>query len=231
MSKLKSLMFLSTVCVSASFAGAKMAATGIRDTTKFAAIDLSNTLAGKETGAVQKTADTAVAIFNKEGNLVEVIVTGHKAATVYDAFIQATDGAGEDVTDLALDFTKKGVAITGGAANYVVQASLGTLSNLGKGIPAGEYTLVPLADTSANVVNSMIDYVKSDAGLVVETSTSLISDSHNLIKGILKSYKKSGRAQVGKSVKGIAKTSVNAVPNALNTVTKLFGYEMIPWWK
>lgn len=231
MSNFKSLMFLSTVCVSASFAGAKMAATGLRDATKFAAIDLANSLAGKETGAVQKTASTTLAIFNKEGHLVEVIVSGEKAADVYDAFIGATDGAGEDVTDLALDYTKKGVAITGGAANYVVQASLGTLSNLGNGIPAGEYTLVPLADTSANVVNSMIDYVKSDASLVVETSSSLISDSHNLIKGILKSYKKSGRAQAAKAVKGITKTGVNAVPNVLNTVTKLFGYEMIPWWK
>ena len=205
------------------------------ENTRVAAINLNKTLGVSKGGALKNTGDTAVAILDKQGKLIQVIFSGTKAKTLWNASVEkakalqeaginATSGAGEDVTNQAFDYTEKGVAITGGAAKYAVKMSLGSIEKLGGGTKVGEYTLVPLGAHSAKAANCAVNYVLDDAHTVVSISKSLVTESHNLIRSILK-LSLSGAKD---ATVGIGKTAVNApiqVVNSLSKITSFFGYE------
>jgi len=224
----KTILSLTLVASGLAHSGVKNAANTGYSKTRAAAVNLSNALGQ----SVENTTDTAVAVLDKQGNLLQVIFTGKKSATLWSAVtekvsdlhangVEASAGAGEDVSKLAFDFTEQGVAITGGAAKYAVEMSLGTLQNLGQGSTLGSYTLVPLGDYSARAVNFAIDYVNDDANLVVEISKSLVKESHALIRSVANFSPKGAY----KASKGIAKTGINAPIKVVNSVTKLLGFE------
>jgi len=235
MFKISKALTVAAFSSSVAFAGFVDAGKAAGENTRVAAINLNKTLGVSKGGALRNTGDTAVAILDKEGKLIQVIFSGTKAKTLWNASVEkakalqeaginATSGVSEDVTNQAFDYTEKGVAITGGAAKYAVKMSLGSLEKLGSGTKVGEYTLVPLGAHSAKAANCAVNYVLDDAHTVVSISKSLVSESHNLIRSILK-LSASGAKD---ATVGIGKTALNApiqVVNSLSKITSFFGFE------
>jgi len=213
---MKKVFLMAAFSSSLTFAGPKLAVTNLTAKTKVAVVKLK-TILGKD---ATNTVDTAFAVVNKEGKLVEVVVTGQSAANIYAAALDASVGASQAVTDYAFSTTTDAVVITGGAANYALEASLGTTSDLLKGVPGAKYTVIPLLDNTKAISRHIVNSISKTGVAVVSLGGDIVKNVYGVAAGILTLQPKAA----GTAVVAIVKDGVVGAPKtALEALGRLFG--------